>query len=99
MTLEDQAPRRGASLPVDAGRYYPPESEVANDWSGGIVDLTVSEATATSDVNDGLETVSFAGYRGHEPFGYGIDIEPEATRLLAQRLMAAADEAAASRTP
>jgi hypothetical protein len=86
-------------MAVDDARYYPSGSQVGPNGQGGIVNLAVTTVIASDDVNDGLVTLSFAGYRDDEPFSYEFDREPEATQLLAQRLMAAADEAGASRTP
>jgi hypothetical protein len=77
-------------MAVQGARYYPPETEVGPDGQGGIVDLAVSDMRATDDVNDGLVTLSFAGYRDNEPFSYEFDCTPDTARDLAVRLLEAA---------
>jgi hypothetical protein len=88
MDTTERATRHGG-MAVQEARYYPPETEVGPDGQGGIVDPAVSEVRATADVNDGLVTLSFAGYRDAEPLSYEFDCTPDTARGLARQLLEA----------
>jgi hypothetical protein len=86
-----------SGMAVQGARYYPPETEVGPDGQGGIVDLAVSDMRATDDVNDGLVTLSFAGYLGNEPFSYEFDCTPDSAQGLAVQLLEAVGSSAKPR--
>jgi hypothetical protein len=77
-------------MAVDDARYYPSGSQVGPNGQGGIVNLAVTTVIASDDVNDGLVTLSFAGYRDNEPLSYELDCTPDTAQGLAAQLLEAA---------
>jgi len=77
-----------APVPIEEGRYYPPEAEVADDGSGGILDLALTNAAIDHGVRDRMVTISF-GSDAIDPYSYEFDLTPDNAWRIAMKLIAA----------
>jgi hypothetical protein len=76
-----------ALVPIEEGRYYPTEAEVAADGSGGIRDLALSDAAVEHGVRNGMVTISF-GSDALDPRSYEFDVTPDNAWRIAMKLIA-----------